>query len=40
MQNGVVKVNKILGSERPAASLTKYFDGKTMNAALDGVHMK
>ena len=37
---GVVKVNKILGSEKPADVLTKYVGGKAMNATLDELHMK
>ena len=40
VQNGLVEINKILGSERPADVLTKYVDCKTVNAALEKLHLK
>ena len=40
VQKGLVKVNKILGSENPADVLTKYVDAKTMSTALNKLNMK
>ena len=40
VQKGLIKVNKILGSENPADVLTKYVDAKTMNAALEKLHLR
>ena len=39
MHRIVVKTNKIRGIENPADVLTNYVDGKTMNAALDKLHV-
>ena len=35
VQKGLVNTSRILGSEKPVDALTKYVDGKTMDAALE-----